>query len=107
MINVFNRLFLKKINKANEEKLYKLDKICQKYFQKEKDEIILKNNIQSKIKKVFSKDAEYCKKRLRNMNSVLKGIERIYKELEIKKDDIRDNKIKYLKDLKNNNIEKK
>ena len=94
--------FVKKINKANDEKLYKLDKICQKYFEKEKDEIILKKNIESKIKKVFSKDAEYCKKRLRNMNNALKGIEHIYKEYEMKMDDMKDKK-NYFKEFKNIN----
>ena len=98
--------FVKKINKANDVKLYKLDKICQKYFEKEKDEIILKNNIQNRIKKVFSKDAEYCKKRLRNMNNALKGIEHIYKEYEIKMDDLKDKKINYFKEFNNKNIKK-
>ena len=64
----------------------------------------VKNNfiIENKIKKVFSKDAEYRKKRLRNMNNDLKGIEHIYKEYEMKMDDIK-NKKNYFKEFKNIN----
>ena len=62
--------FVKKVNIADEEKLFKLDKICQKYFEDEKKGIILKNNIQKKIKKEFSKDAEFYKNGLKNMNNI-------------------------------------
>ena len=89
--------FVKKINKANEQKLFKLDKICQKYFHNEKEEIIIKNKIQNKIKKQYSKDAEYCKNGLKNMGNDLKGIVNIYKGLLIKMDNFKDNKYNCLK----------
>ena len=100
--NIDDYLLKKEINKSdtnliNNEKLFKLDKICQKYFHNEEEGIILKNNIQLKIRKGFSKDSEFCKKRLNNMNNSLKGIENIYKGFQMKMDKIRDNKINYLK----------
>ena len=61
----------------------------------------MKNNIQLKIRKGFSKDSEFCKKRLNNMNNSLKGIENIYKGFQMKLDNIRDNKFNYLKQVKN------
>ena len=99
--------FVKKINNANNEKLFKLDKICQKYFHDEEEVIILKNNIQHNIKKGFSKDAEFCKNELKNMNNALKGIENIYKGFQMKIDNIRDNKINYMKEIKSKMINKK
>lgn len=84
--------FVKKINQANEQKLFQLDKICQKYFQNEKERIILKNKLQKKIKKEYSKDSEYCKNGLKNMKYALKGIENIYKDYSIKMENIRENK---------------
>lgn len=99
--------FVKKVNNANDERLFKLDKICQKYFQNEKEGIILKNNIQNKIKKEFSKDAIYCENGLKDMNNALKGIEHIYKGFQDKIDYMRDYKINYLKEMKNNNFYKK
>ena len=98
--------FVKKINNANNEKLFKLDKICQKYFHNEKEGIILKNNIQLKIKKKFSRDAESCKNGLKNMNNALKGIENIYKGFQIKIDNFRDNKLNYLKEMKIKKLKK-
>ena len=99
--------FVKKVNNANDERLFKLDKICQKYFQNEKEGIILKNNIRNKIKKEFSKDAIYCENGLKDMNNALKGIEHIYKGFQDKIDYMRDYKINYLKEMKNNNFYKK
>ena len=99
--------FVKKINKANEQKLFKLDKICQKYFHNEKKEIIIKNNIQNKIKKQYSKDAEYYKNGLQNMGKDLKGIVNIYKGLIIKMDNFKDNKYNCLKEIQNKKNNKK
>ena len=99
--------FVKKVNIADEEKLFKLDKICQKYFEDEKKGIILKNNIQKKIKKEFSKDAEFYKNGLKNMNNALKGIKHIYKGFQSKVEDIRNNKKKNVKEIFNQNINKK
>ena len=99
--------FVKKINKANEQKLFKLDKICQKYFHNEKKEINLKNSIQNKIKKQYSKDAEYYKNGLKNMGKDLKGIVNIYKGLLIKMDNFKDNKYNYLKEIQNRKTNKK
>ena len=99
--------FVKKVNVADEEKLFKLDKICQKYFEDEKKGIILKNNIQNKIKKEFSKDAEFYKNGLKNMNNALKGIKHIYKGFQSKVEDIRNNKKKNIKEILIQNINKK
>ena len=56
----------------------------------------MKNNIQLKIRKGFSKDAEFCKNGLKNMNNALKGIENIYKGFQMKIDN-RNNQFNYLK----------
>ena len=93
--------FVQKINNANEQKLLKLDKICQKYFQNEKEEITIKNGIQNKIKKQYSKDAKYYENGLRNMGNDLKGIEKIYKGILVRMDNIKDNKFHILKEIKN------
>jgi hypothetical protein len=74
--------FVKRINNSNDKGLFKLDKICQKYFQNEKEGIILRNRLQKKIKKEFSKDAQYCENGLKDMSNALKEIECIYKGFE-------------------------
>ena len=99
--------FVKKVNKADDEELFKLDKICQKYFHNEEEGNIIKNNIQFKIKNRFLKDAEYCKNGLKNMNNDLKGIEQIYKDFQSKVDNFRENRISYLKQIKEKNNNKK
>jgi hypothetical protein len=95
---------VKKINKANDEKLSKLDKICQKHLHNEKEEFILWNNIQNKISERYTKDAEYIKIGLQNANNSLKGIEQICNEFQNKMDIAKENKIKLLKQIKTNNI---
>ena len=96
--------FVKKINKANEEKLNKLDKICQKHFHNEEEGFILWNNIQNKISQKYAKDAEYIKIGLENANNSLKGIEHICNEFKNKTDIAKEKKIKLLKQIKTNNI---
>ena len=76
--------FVKRINNSNDEGLFKLDKICQKYFQNEKEGIILRNRLQNKIKKEFSKDAQFCENGLKDLGNALKGVEYIYKDYNIK-----------------------
>jgi len=96
--------FLKKINKADEEKLSKLDKICQKHFHNEEEGFILRNNIQNKISQRYIKDSEYVKTGLENVNNSLKGIEHICIEFQNKMDIAKEKKIKLLKQIKTNNI---
>jgi hypothetical protein len=96
--------FVKKINKANDEKLRKLDKICQKHLHNEKEEFILRNNIQNKISERYTKDSEYIKIGLQNVNNSLKGIEQICNEFQNKMEIAKENKIKLLKQIKTNNI---
>ena len=96
--------FLKKINKADDEKLSKLDKICQKHFHNEEEGFILRNNIQNKIIERYTKDSEYIKIGLENANNSLKGIEHICNEFQNKMDIAKEKKIKLLKQIKTNNI---
>ena len=96
--------FLKKINKEDEEKLSKLDKICQKHFHNEEEGFILRNNIQNKISQRYIKDSEYVKTGLENVNNSLKGIEHICIEFQNKMDIAKEKKIKLLKQIKTNNI---
>jgi len=78
--------FMEKIGKANDNKLVKLDKICQKYFNNIKRDEIMKRNIKDKIKLEYSNDSLFCKDSLLNMEKNIKNYNDIYKSLEDKKD---------------------
>lgn len=78
--------FMEKIGKANDNKLVKLDKICQKYFNNIKRDELLKRNIKDKIKLEYSNDSNFCKDSLLNMEKNIKNYNDIYKSLEDKKD---------------------
>ena len=92
--------FVEKINKADNEKLFKLNKICQKYFHNELENDSMKSNIKNKIKMEYSKDSEIFRNRLRNMSIDLKGIEKKYNKLRIKKDILLEKRISYLEQEK-------
>ena len=77
---------IEKINKSNNEQLYKLDKICQKYFNDEKIKNSLDNEIREKIKKEYELDSIYCKNNLNYMSVDLKNYNSIYKKLRLKKE---------------------
>ena len=79
--------FMEKIGKANEKKLVKLDKICQKYFNNIKRDELMRKNIKDKIKLEYSNDSTFCKESLLNMKKNIKNYNDIYKSLEDKKDD--------------------
>ena len=79
--------FMEKIGKANENKLVKLDKICQKYFNNIKRDELMRRNIKDKIKLEYSNDSTFCKESLLNMKKNIKNYNDIYKSLEDKKDD--------------------
>jgi hypothetical protein len=79
--------FMEKIGKANENKLVKLDKICQKYFNNIKRDELMRRNIKDKIKLEYSNDSTFCKESLLNMKKNIKNYNDIYKSLENKKDD--------------------
>ena len=79
--------FMEKIGKANENKLVKLDKICQKYFNNIKRDELMRRNIKDKIKLEYSNDSTFCKESLLNMKKNIKNYKYIYKSLENKKDD--------------------
>ena len=85
-----------KINKSNNEQLYKLDKICQKYFNDEKIKNSLDNEIRQKIKKEYELDSIYCKNNLNNMSIDLKNYNSIYKRLRLKKENYENFKNMYL-----------
>ena len=87
---------IKKINKSNNEQLYKLDKICQKYFNDEKVKNSLDNIIKIKIKKEYELDSIYCKNNLNNMNLDLKNYNNVYKKLRLKKENYENFKNMYL-----------
>lgn len=87
---------IEKINKSNNEQLYKLDKICQKYFNDEKIKSDLDIEIKEKIKKEYEQDSIYCKKNLNNMGKNLKNYNNVYKRLRLKKDNYESYKNLYL-----------
>ena len=87
---------IEKINKSNNEQLYKLDKICQKYFNDEKIKNDLDIEIKEKIKKEYEQDSIYCKKKLNNMGKNLKNYNNVYKRLRLKKDKYESYKNLYL-----------
>ena len=71
--------FIEKLNKADNERLVKLDKICQKYFNARKRDKIIKQNIQEKIKLEYSNDSKYCKENLLNLQKNIQCYRKIYK----------------------------
>jgi hypothetical protein len=79
--------FMEKVTKANDDKLVKLDKVCQKYFNNMKKNEILKKNIKDKIKLEYSNDSIFCKDSLLNMEKDIKNYNHIYKSLIDKKED--------------------
>ena len=78
--------FMEKIGKANDNKLVKLDKICQKYFNNIKRDELMRRNIKDKIKLEYSNDSTFCKDSLLNMKKNINKYNDIYKSLEDKKD---------------------
>ena len=85
-----------KINKSTDDQLYKLDKVCQKYFNDEKIKSNLDNEIKLKIKKEYEQDSIYCKNNLNNMSLSLKNYNNVYKRLRLKKDNYDNYKNMYL-----------
>ena len=71
--------FIEKLNKADNDRLIKLDKICQKYFNEKKRNDLLQQNIQDKIKLEYSNDSKYCKENLLNLQKNIQGCKKIYK----------------------------
>ena len=71
--------FIEKLNKADNDRLVKLDKICQKYFNEKKRNDLLQQNIQDKIKLEYSNDSKYCKENLLNLQKNIQGYKKIYK----------------------------
>ena len=71
--------FIEKLNKADNDRLVKLDKICQKYFNEKKRNDLIKQNIQDKIKLEYSNDSKYCKENLLNLQKNIQGYKKIYK----------------------------
>ena len=79
--------FMEKVSKANDDKLVKLDKVCQKYFNNMKNNEIMKRNIKDKIKLEYSNDSAFCKDSLLNMEKDIQNYNHIYKSLVDKKED--------------------
>ena len=88
--------FIEKINKYNDEQLYKLDKVCQKYFDDKKIKSNLDDEIKQKIKNEYEQESIYYKNSLKNMNNNLKSYNNIYKRLRLKKEYYEKNKNSYL-----------
>ena len=78
--------FVEKINKANNDKLVRLDKICQIYFNNEKKNDILKQKMKDKIKLEYSNDSKYCRENLLNMGKDIQNCKNIFKSLSNKKE---------------------
>ena len=70
---------IEKINKSNNEQLFKLDKICQKYFNDQKVKSNMDIEIKQKIKDEYEQDSIFCRNNLSNMNQNLKSYNNIYK----------------------------
>lgn len=79
--------FMEIINKANDKKLNKLDKICQKYFNNEKQNELLQQNIKDKIKLEYSNDSKFCRKNLLSMGKNIQNSKKICISLLNQKDD--------------------
>ena len=73
--------FVEKITKANNEKLVRLDKICQIYFNNEKRNESIKQNIKDRIKMEYSNDSKYCRENLINMGKNIQNCKNIFKSL--------------------------
>lgn len=73
--------FVEKINNANNEKLVRLDKICQIYFNNEKINKSIKQNIKERIKLEYSNDSKYCRENLINMGKNIQNCKSIFKSL--------------------------
>ena len=84
--------FMEKVSKANDDKLVKLDKVCQKYFNNMKKNEILKRNIKDKIKLEYSNDSVFCKDSLLNMEKDIQNYNHIYKSLLDKKENYLENR---------------
>lgn len=87
---------IEKINKSNNEQLFKLDKICQKYFNDEKAKSNMDIEIKQKIKDEYEQDSIFCRNNLSNMGQNLKSYNNIYKRLRLKKDNYENYKNMYL-----------
>lgn len=87
---------IEKINKSNNEQLFKLDKICQKYFNDEKVKSNMDIEIRQKIKDEYEQDSIFCRNNLSNMGQNLKSYNNIYKRLRLKKDNFENYKNLYL-----------
>ena len=94
--------FMEKIGRANNEKLVKLDKICQIYFNNEKKNDFLKQNIKDRIKVEYSNDSKFCKEGLLNMGKKIQNYRNIYKSLEYQKEDYLEKRYQALYSLKSN-----
>jgi len=94
--------FVKKISQANNDKLTKFDKICERYFSIENKRNYLKDNISKKIIKNFILEKNSSKKELMEINNDLKGIENIYKGMKTKIENLIIKKKAYLKEIKEN-----
>lgn len=73
--------FVEKINKANNEKLVRLDKICQIYFNNEKINKSIQQNIKERIKLEYSNDSKYCRENLINLGKNIQNCKSIFKSL--------------------------
>ena len=71
--------FIEKLNKADNDRLVKLDKICQKYFNDKKRNELIHQNIQDKIKLEYSNDSKYCRENLINLQKNIQNYKKIYK----------------------------
>ena len=71
--------FIEKLNKADNDRLVKLDKLCQKYFNDKKRNDILRKNIQDKIKLEYSNDSKYCRENLITLKRSIQSYKNIYK----------------------------
>ena len=94
--------FVKKISQANNDKLTKFDKICERYFSIENKRNYLKDNISKIIIKNFILEKNSSKKELMEINNDLKGIENIYKGMKTKIENLIIKKKAYLKEIKEN-----
>ena len=94
--------FMEKIGKASDNKLVKLDKICQIYFNNEKKNEFLKQNIRDKIKVEYSNDSKFCKENLLNMGKNIQNCRNIHKFLDNQKEYYLDKRNRALFNFKNN-----
>lgn len=69
--------YLEKLAKYDDNRIRKLNKICQKAFYYRNQEEMIRGSIKKKLKNEISNEGKYCEERLREMKNDLEGTQKI------------------------------